>query len=441
MNVFDLLAIMPFYLWVAMRSLQMAKALGVLRTVRLVRLFRIFKLGRYSVGLQLMAEALKNSAQALWVLSFFLCIGILLFSSAVYYAERMGCPDYEDLLQLPHRDEKNGTEWDRYVGDCRLSKDGKHATYGLCCDEHGSPLDFPSIVAAFWWSSVSMTTVGFGEVYPRTGMGRIVATATMLSGILLIALPVAIIGRKFQEVYDKTEYEKELYGEVTAAMEYSPDTAVASMSIRSSISNPSQDGGQSTVSQVHDGPTLTEMSRRMRLMKLPDANMTALALELAEELEDADDMEKEISSMEREEKERQVVVVEQFDGLLKRLMELLDPDSEANKAKGWGSFVKNGKDLPGIGNLSPSAQRPGEKAGPQDDDKMMAKDALRADPARPEAAPPLPPPVEDPPVEPPSLEPPPAADAAKPQAAEVEHAQPPGVLDSPRRDNDGSLNQ
>merc|ERR1711988_857569 len=99
-----------------MRSLQSAKALGVLRTVRLVRLFRIFKLGRYSSGLQLMAEALVKSSQALWVLSFFLCIGIVLFSSAIYYAERLGCPDADELKGklLGGDPNSNQTEWDAY---------------------------------------------------------------------------------------------------------------------------------------------------------------------------------------------------------------------------------------------------------------------------------------------------------------------------------------
>merc|ERR1719440_2238732 len=120
----------------------------------------------------------------------------------------MSCPDVDDLKATPHylHPGSGQTEWDQYAADCRVSKDGKHATHGLCCDEHGSPLDFPSIVEAFWWSTVTMTTVGFGEVYPRTELGRIIATATMLSGILLIALPVAIIGRKFQEVYESNDY-------------------------------------------------------------------------------------------------------------------------------------------------------------------------------------------------------------------------------------------
>merc|ERR1719473_408493 len=91
MNIFDLMAILPFYLQLFLQN-SSTQALRVLRMVRLVRLFRIFKLGRYSSGMRLVAQALLNSFQALWVLVFFLWIGIFLFSSCLYYAEKMSCP-------------------------------------------------------------------------------------------------------------------------------------------------------------------------------------------------------------------------------------------------------------------------------------------------------------------------------------------------------------
>merc|ERR1712062_738141 len=76
MNLVDLLSIMPFYIWLAFESFNIAKAFGILRAIRLVRLARVF---RYSSGLQLVTVALRNSSQALWVLVFFLCIGLILF--------------------------------------------------------------------------------------------------------------------------------------------------------------------------------------------------------------------------------------------------------------------------------------------------------------------------------------------------------------------------
>jgi len=397
MNIFDLLAILPFYIWVAVRSFKLAKALGVLRIVRLVRLFRIFKLGRYSVGLQLMAEALQNSSQALWVLSFFMCIGILLFSSAVYYVEKIACPDAGDLRGMPHRDfhaNSTLTEWDRYVGDCRVSTDGKHATHGLCCDEHGSPRDFPSIVEAFWWAIVTMTTVGYGEVYPRTELGRLVATATMLSGILLIALPVAIIGRKFQEVYELKEYREALAGDPNDLV-WGPEQSSAS--IDADFSRPCP---KNTI-QSSEGPTLQEMSRRLRLMKLQDPCMMKDAMELAEELDEANDMQMEIDSMQREEKAWQAEVVGHFDMLLKRLTELLD-DGDAKKGKmNWGGLGLAQKGLTQL------ASQAGKHQPNVDGDTSLVT--------------PLPPPGD----------PPPSGDLAQPQGRVVRPPSPPSSVPQP----------
>jgi len=415
MNIIDLLAILPFYIWVAMRSFSIAKALGVLRTIRLVRLFRIFKLGRYSSGLQLMAEALKNSSQALWVLSFFLCIGILLFSSAVYYVEKMECPDVDDLKGMPHLYMPSGnlTEWDRYAADCRLSKDGFHSKHGLCCDEYGSPFDFPSIIEAFWWSAVTMTTVGFGDSYPRTELGRLVATATMLSGILLIALPVAIIGRKFQEVYELKEY-RDAMGEGSTSIEL---ISQGEKSIASNWSEAESFERRTTKREAApkrvepqekalEGPTLSEMSKRLRNMKLPDANMKQLASELAEELEDANDMQQEIKSMHSEEKDRQAQVLENFDGLLKRLTELLDPPIEPKRSTKSVSWANLGKAPRGLTSLVVSAVK--SKSGP-----------LEAG-----AGPPLPPPMDAPPDD--------AGMKVEPaESPRAEDAQPPGMVASP----------
>jgi len=330
-----------------MRSLQMAKALGVLRTVRLVRLFRIFKLGRYSSGLQLMAEALRKSSQALSVLSFFLCIGIVLFSSAVYYVEKLGCPDKEELENEQLKGKGNQTEWDAYVSECRISKDGWHQQHGLCCDEHGSPLDFPSIVDTFWWATVTMTTVGFGEVYPRTEPGRLIAEATMLSGILLIALPVAIIGREFQKAYDK--HHKADYRGSESARVYKfegnfqavPSATTVGTIVTGASRTTKKEKKENAQNTIDQGPSLFEMGRRLRLMKLGGDGMASIMQELAEDFEEAGDLEKEIWSMSKVERSRQSDVVDQFETVLKRFRELQEgADGQAKKAKSVRSLHK-----------------------------------------------------------------------------------------------------
>merc|ERR1719375_785399 len=147
----------------------------------------------------------------------------------------------------------------------------------------------------------------------------------MVFGILLIALPVAIIGRNFQEVYDTMEYKKAeaelmLLPSSPVSTEDPPSMAEAMMKRVSDIP-------VNAVQTSAEGPTLHEMSRRLRLMKMPDNNMTQLALDIAEELDEAGEMQQEIKSMYADEKDRQRVAVDYFDQILKRLVDLTDPDA------------------------------------------------------------------------------------------------------------------
>lgn len=135
MNSIDLMAIVPYFITLATMFAEKEKApalgmmreappmsksgekqamsLAILRVIRLVRVFRIFKLSRHSKGLQILGMTLKASLRELGLLMFFLFIGVILFSSAVYYAEA----DSEKSF-------------------------------------------FKSIPDAFWWAVVTMTTVG-----------------------------------------------------------------------------------------------------------------------------------------------------------------------------------------------------------------------------------------------------------------------------------------
>jgi len=221
MNVLDLLAIAPFYIETALKNLDSVKALRVLRAVRLVRCFRIFKLSKYSAGMHLMVESMTNSVQPLSILTFFLGIGVVLFSSLMYYAERAYCPDVVAIIA--------DGRWDAYMEECA---DGAGETRDgiLCCDKHGSAERFDSITTAFWWSLVTMTTVGYGDRTPKTPLGKIVACMAMLSGIVLISLPVAIVGTKFQQAYEDFEFDKaqKLLSENALEEPWSPGIPVAS---------------------------------------------------------------------------------------------------------------------------------------------------------------------------------------------------------------------
>jgi len=205
LNVFDFAAIAPFYIEILLNSIGThGSALKVFKFVRLIRLIRIFKLGRYSSGMQLMGEALKKSSQALSVLVFLLAMGVVLFSSLLFHAEKSMCPN------INHMSEAARSLYEMECNDS-FNNRGVSPSGGLCCvvrTSEPTPLDFPSIVAGTWWAMVTMTTVGYGDTYPKTAIGMCVGLCAMLVGLVLFALPVAIVGQKFQDCYEKRDLEE-----------------------------------------------------------------------------------------------------------------------------------------------------------------------------------------------------------------------------------------
>ncbi|XP_065146123.1 potassium voltage-gated channel subfamily A member 5 [Paramisgurnus dabryanus] len=166
MNIIDIMSIMPYFITLGTELVeqqgqehnngQQAMSLAILRVIRLVRVFRIFKLSRHSKGLQILGQTLKASMRELGLLIFFLFIGVILFSSAVYFAE---------------------------------------------ADEPES--HFSSIPDAFWWAVVTMTTVGYGDMRPITVGGKIVGSLCAIAGVLTIALPVPVIVSNFNYFYHR----------------------------------------------------------------------------------------------------------------------------------------------------------------------------------------------------------------------------------------------
>lgn len=171
MNTIDVVSIIPYFITLgtemaedpdvgkeakAVGGGEQATSLAILRVIRLVRVFRIFKLSRHSKGLQILGQTLKASMRELGLLIFFLFIGVILFSSAVFFAE--------------------AEEKDSF---------------------------FTSIPEAFWWAVVSMTTVGYGDMYPVTIGGKIVGSLCAIAGVLTIALPVPVIVSNFNYFYHR----------------------------------------------------------------------------------------------------------------------------------------------------------------------------------------------------------------------------------------------
>ena len=144
--IFDLLAVLPFYLPFLGLDLRFIRAL------RLFRLFRVAKLGRYSQALQTFGRIFAMKKEELFMIIFLLLLLIILASSLMYFAEYDAQPEV-----------------------------------------------FSSIPHAMWWSIITLTTVGYGDVYPVTAIGKVLAAIIALLGIGMFALPTGILGAAFVE--------------------------------------------------------------------------------------------------------------------------------------------------------------------------------------------------------------------------------------------------
>jgi len=134
---------------------------SILRIFRTARLVRLANLGRYSLALQLISEAIAERRYELG-LSIIMAFSLMLFSSTILYlAERSSQPEA-----------------------------------------------FGSIPRAMWWSVATLTTVGYGDVVPVTILGRIAAALTAITGIGIIALPTGILAAAFSDGIRRVKSEK-----------------------------------------------------------------------------------------------------------------------------------------------------------------------------------------------------------------------------------------
>jgi len=159
LGLIDLFAIIPFYL-----PLLFPIDLRVIRILRLLRLLRIFKLGRFSKSLKTINQVLKETKTDL-IITFFVAFILLVLSSTLMY----------------------------YV------------------ENEAQPEKFASIGHSFWWSVATLTTVGYGDVYPITAMGKFLSAIIALIGIGFVALPTGIISSSFvDKLQKKNEKNREI---------------------------------------------------------------------------------------------------------------------------------------------------------------------------------------------------------------------------------------
>ena len=153
MALVDLAAFLPFFLPFVSLDLRF---LRIVRLFRLFRLLRVLKLRRYVDALDIVAKVIRKSASQL-VISVFLCFLVMLFSAIIMYT-------VENPVQ---------------------------------------PENFPNVVRALWWAMCTLTTVGYGDIYPITSAGRFFASVISLVGIGIIAIPTGIIAAGFSSVINE----------------------------------------------------------------------------------------------------------------------------------------------------------------------------------------------------------------------------------------------
>jgi len=152
----DLIAILPFFL-----PMVISLDLRFIRAIRLFRLFRLFRLGRYSQSLQTLWNVFKEKKEQLSITVFMVFILLIIASSLMYFVENEAQPDV-----------------------------------------------FSSIPAAMWWGIVTLTTVGYGDLFPVTPLGKVLGAIIAIMGIGMFALPAGILGSGFVEEMQKSRKRK-----------------------------------------------------------------------------------------------------------------------------------------------------------------------------------------------------------------------------------------
>lgn len=143
----DLVSVLPFFLHAFI-----AFDLRFVRALRLMRLLRVLKLGRYSESLNLLIKVVRAKRDDIVVSLFVILLMLVLSSSLMYFLENEQQPD-----------------------------------------------KFPNIPESLWWGVATLTTVGYGDVYPVTGLGKFCSAIIALLGIGLVALPSGLIVAGFVE--------------------------------------------------------------------------------------------------------------------------------------------------------------------------------------------------------------------------------------------------
>ena len=252
MNLVDVVAILPFYLtlltsagsseecWTGFLTVFRDNGLNVtsgvdcsttggtsftfLRAFRLARVMRVLKLGNFSAGVKVFTVAIMKSTPQLVAIFFFMMIAMIVFSSIMCTAHH-----HPPHHRPPHLKATAVHYPTRYYAETGCNADAVAVAAGAddavaCVKQKES---FSSIPMTMWWCVVTttvpaprlqrraaapprislgrcivtMTTVGYGDMVPKSPVGMVIAVPTMLAGILIFALPITVIGSNYEAAF------------------------------------------------------------------------------------------------------------------------------------------------------------------------------------------------------------------------------------------------
>lgn len=189
LNIADVIGIMPIWVMICLYFSEtkiqgtekgaIVFAYYFMMCMRLLRIFRLFKLVKHYKTLKILLLAVKASYRELLLLIILLTMGVIIYANLVYFVE---------------------VEQDNFM----------------------------SIPEGFWWAIVTMTTVGYGDYIPKSGLGYVVGSFCAITGILVIALPVPVIANNFSTYYSSAlAWERMNSKEMLAEEDEEEDEAAA----------------------------------------------------------------------------------------------------------------------------------------------------------------------------------------------------------------------
>lgn len=151
LGIVDLMSILPSFVGLFYTG---AETLLVIRVLRVLRVFRVFKLAEYLGEANALVEALSSSRKKISVFLYTVFIFVVVFGSIMYLVE-------------------------------------------------GAENGFTSIPKSVYWAIITLTTVGYGDIVPQTHLGQVIASAVMIMGYAIIAVPTGIYTAELAKVYRK----------------------------------------------------------------------------------------------------------------------------------------------------------------------------------------------------------------------------------------------